>query len=243
VDVVVLPDEAAVARRGADIALAALDLREAPLLLAATGNSPLGVYAEMARRHHTGDVALDGLRVAQLDEYLDLEPRDRRSLLAWAMRAVIEPMGVPAERVIRLPADGRDPEVTARDYERAIAEAGGVDLAILGLGPNGHLGFNEPPSGRDAPTRVVELTPESLESNARYWEGDPVPERAVTAGMTVIMAARRVLLVVLGEGKREILRRLLDDPVGPELPASWLRTHAAATVLADRAAMGDGSRA
>lgn len=236
-----LPDEATVARRGADIALAALDLRVAPVLLAATGNSPLGVYAEMARRHDTGDVALDGLRVAQLDEYLDLEPGDRRSLLAWARRAVVEPLGIPPERVIRLSADGRDPAEVSREYERAIAEAGGIDLAILGLGPNGHLGFNEPPSGRDAPTRVVELTPESLESNARYWEGDPVPARAVTAGMTVILAARRVLLIVVGEGKREILRRLLDDPVGPELPASWLRTHPAATLLADRAALGPGA--
>jgi glucosamine-6-phosphate deaminase len=240
VEVVVLPDEAAVARHGADLAVGALRGRERPVLLAATGTSPLGIYAELAARRVAGDEAFEGLRIAQLDEYLDLRPGDRRSLYDWATRVVAEPLGVPPERVIGLAGDGKkeDERAACAAYERAIGDAGGIDLAVLGLGPNGHLGFNEPPSDRDAPTRIVELAAASLESNARYWDGAPVPRRAITAGMRVIMSARRVLLVVLGEGKHSILGRVLHEPIGSLLPATWLRTHPAATLLADEAAMG-----
>ena len=129
-------------------------------------------------------------------------------------------------------SDGIGFEIAAR-----LARSG-VDLAVLGLGPNGHLGFNEPPSGRDAPTRVVELAPESIRSNARYWGSeDDVPRRAVTAGMSVLMAARTVILVVAGASKRAILREVLEGPVTERVPASFLQRHPRAVVLADRAAL------
>jgi len=110
-------------------------------------------------------------------------------------------------------------------------------VSVLGLGPNGHLGFNEPPSGPSAPTRVVELAEASLRSNARYWGSTAaVPPRAITVGMDRLLAARRTVLVVKGAGKREILRRLVTDPVGDDLPASHLRGVPGAVLLADRAA-------
>jgi glucosamine-6-phosphate deaminase len=240
VEVVVLPDAAAVAQRGADLAVAALRARERPVLLAATGNSPKGLYRELAARRARGERVFERLRVAQLDEYLDLRAGDRRSLLAWMTRDVVEPLGVASRDVIALARDGVSPEQACRDYTAELNAAGGVDLAVLGLGPNAHLGFNEPPSGPESVTREVELAPDSLESNARYWEGEGVPRRAITAGMDVIMAARRVLLVVLGAEKGRILGRVLHEPMGPLLPASFLRVHPAATLLADEAAIGSG---
>ena len=207
--------------------------RPDPTLMPALGTSALGVYAGLGEPAAAGDADPTGLRLVQLDEYLGLEPDDPRSLAGWLRRDVAAPLGVPNDRIITLPGDAPDPEVACRDYDAAVAAAGGIDVAVLGLGPNGHLGFNEPPSPADAPTRAVDLTPESVESNARYWPDHEVPRRALTAGMPTILAARRIVLVVTGARKREILRRLLIGPVGPDLPASYLRECAAATLLAD----------
>ena len=132
----------------------------------------------------------------QLDEYLGVPESDPRSLWAWMKRSFVEPLGIG--RTVRLD----DPA----QFEGEIRELGGLDLAILGLGPNGHLGFNEPPSPPDAPTRRLDLTPASLESNRAYWGDLPVPTQAVTAGMNVILAARQTLLLVSGAHKRTVLR-------------------------------------
>jgi len=210
--------------------------RSGATLMPALGTSALPVYAELARWHDDGRIDLGGLRLVQLDEYVPLEAADDRSLIGWLERAVAGPLGVPADRIIRLGGDAPDPEGAARAYDRAVKAAGGIDVAILGLGPNGHLGFNEPPSDAAAPTRLVRLTPESLAANARYWPGRPVPADALTAGMATILEARRILLVVSGEEKRAILRRMLTEDVSPHCPASYLRGHPATTVLADRAA-------
>jgi glucosamine-6-phosphate deaminase len=122
-------------------------------------------------------------------------------------------------------------------YDEAVAQEGGLDLSVLGLGPNGHLGFNEPPADPDSSTRVVTLSPESVTSNARYWgASDRVPRKAVTAGMRVLLAARHTVLVVSGAHKRDILRRALVGPETPDVPASFLRRAAGVTVVADRAA-------
>ncbi|MCA1597137.1 MAG: 6-phosphogluconolactonase, partial [Chloroflexi bacterium] len=144
-------------------------------------------------------------------------------------------MEVPESRVVTLPGDTGDPLGACQDYDRAVAAAGGFDLAILGLGPNGHLGFNEPPAEPEAPTRVVTLTAASLESNARYWDGQ-APLQAMTAGMAAILAARKALLLVSGAHKSAILHRSLEGPVTPDVPASFLQLLPSAVVVMDRAA-------
>ena len=236
---IVTEDYEALSRVGADEVAALVASRPDATLLVATGDTPMGLYRQLTARRQRGDLDASRLRVVQLDEYLGLGPDDRRSLYGWMMRSFVEPLGVPPANVIRLPGDAADPGAACRSYDAAIRAAGGVDLAVLGLGPNGHLGFNEPPVAADAPTRVVELTPESVESNARYWGGtDHVPRRALTAGMAVLLAARRTLLVVSGPHKQDILRRTVDGPVTGDVPATFLRRAADVTVVADRAAAG-----
>lgn len=179
------------------------------------------------------------LTVFQLDEYLDVTADDSRSLYGWAKSALLDPLGIPDRNMVRLPGDTRDPEASCRAYAAAVRERGGIDLAVLGLGPNGHLGFNEPPSPPDAPTRPVDLTESSIESSSRYWGGrERVPRRALTAGMAELLAARHVVLLVAGAAKREILRRALWEPATPLVPASYLQGAPRVTVIADAAAMG-----
>lgn len=229
-------DARALAVEAAAVMAEIVNRRPDALLLAATGQTPLDTYAELARLRQAGRVDAARLCVAQLDEYLALDDDDPRLLFGWMERALLAPLGIDAARVIRFETGDADEARAARAYDARVASVGGIELAVLGLGANGHLGFNEPPSGADAPTRSVSLSPETLASNALYWSGAAVPARALTAGMTTILSSRRILLLVSGERKADILGRLLRSDPDPDLPASFLRRHPATIVLADRAA-------
>jgi glucosamine-6-phosphate deaminase len=237
VHLIEVDDYVGVSRVGADLIAAVIRDRPAATILVATGNTPMGAYAELAARRERGELDTSRVRAVQLDEYLGIPADDRRSLYGWMLRSFVAPLGIPTENVVRLPSDAADPLAACRAFDEAVRTAGGIDLAVLGLGLNGHLGFNEPPAAPDAPTRVVTLTEESLESNAVYWGGrEQVPPAALTAGMTTLLAARQTLLLVSGAHKREILARTLDGPVTPEVPASYLQRAADVSVVADRAA-------
>jgi glucosamine-6-phosphate deaminase len=223
---------------GADIIAQTLAEKPGAAILVATGNTPMGIYREVARRQDAGELDARQVRVFQLDEYLGLDgPDDYRSLNGWTQRSFVEPLGIPDAQVTPLRADG-DLQRACADYDAAVAAAGGIDLAIMGLGPNGHLGFNEPPSGPDSPTRVIDLAEASIESNAVYWGGrDNVPRTAMTAGMNVILGASQIVLVVAGKHKRDILARAISGPVTDDVPSSWLQRASNVTILADREAM------
>jgi glucosamine-6-phosphate deaminase len=234
---VVVDDYPALSRAGAEIVAGVIAARPAAALVLATGDTPMGLYRELAERRRRGEVDTSRLRVFQLDEYRGLRADDRRSLYGWTRRAILEPWAIPDAHFVRLDGQAPSPGAACRAYDEAVRAAGGFDLAVLGLGPNGHLGFNEPPTGPSAPTRLVALTEASLQSNARYWGGrDQVPGQALTAGLALLLAARRIILVVSGEHKHAILRRTVEGPMTPEVPASFLQQAAGAVVIADRAA-------
>ena len=217
------------AARAADFIAAELERKPNLTVLVATGNTPMLTYAELERRVRRKELDCSSVTAVQLDEYLGVPESDPRSLYGWMRRSFLEPLGI--SKVIRFDLK-LEPDHACAYFESEVTRAGGIDLAILGLGPNGHLGFNEPPSGPLSPTRALELTPESLSSNATYWEALPVPTHALTAGMNQILASRRVLLLVSGAHKRDILARALSGPQTPDLPASFLRD-TDLTVLAD----------
>lgn len=238
-------DGAAVGLRVADSLLEALLLPAARPLGLATGRTMEPVYAALLRRLADLETSrrralLQGWSSFNLDDYVGLGPDHPASFQAAMRRHLGDPLGLPAS-ALRVPdGDAADPEAEARRYGAAIAAAGGIGLQVLGLGENGHIGFNEPPCPADAPTRCVDLREATRRQNASAFGGDPdrVPRRAITVGLAEILAAEKVLLVVLGSAKATILRRVLEGPPQAQLPASWLLAHPDLTVIVDRAALG-----
>jgi len=236
-NLMIVDDYEALSRAGADWVTESVNAKPDAAIVIATGETPMGVYRELAERRSRGLIDTSRLRVFELDAYLGLVPDDRRSLFGWARRSFIEPLGIAEENVVRLAGDARDPWEACRRYEATVRKVGGFDLSILGLGPNGHLGFNEPPSLPDAPTRVVDLTPESIVSNGRYWGGEEqVPRQALTCGMDLLLKARRTLLLVSGMHKHQIVHRAVEGPQTPDVPASYLQSASHVTILVDQEA-------
>ena len=234
-------DAAAVAEVVAQRLLEALEAG-GPVGLA-TGRTMEPVYAALRRRLLTWDEdrrqgLLQRWRSFNLDEYVGLGPMDGGSFAADMHAALAGPLGLPPGR-LQLP-DGlaADPELEARRYGAAVAAAGGITLQLLGLGGNGHVGFNEPPCPAHASCRCLALSAATRQQNAGAFGGDPtaVPARAITLGTAEILAAQVVLLVVTGAAKAEILRRSLQEPPDPAVPASWLQHHPRLEVVVDAAA-------
>ncbi len=242
-ELIITENYAALSRAAAERMAAVIRAKPDAAVVVATGNTPMGMYRELAERRGRGEIDTSRLRVFQLDAYLGLTDDDPRSLYGWMKRAFLDPLGVSDANVVRLLGDAADPAGVCRAYDRAVEQVGGFDLSVLGLGPNGHLGFNEPPSAADAPTRVVGLTPASVASNAPYWGGaGRVPRKALTAGMIQLLGARQTILVVSGAHKQEILRRTLEDRPTPDVPSSYLQQAANVTIIADRAAWPGGKQ-
>jgi len=239
--VIVTEDYATLSRAAAE--WVAVAVTEKPNAVAAfpTGSSPLGLFAELSERHRQGLFDASQLRIFLLDEYMGIADDDPRSLYSWLQQSLFAPLAIGDEQIARLPTQTGDPEAACRAYEQSLIAAGGLDFLVLGLGPNGHIGYNDPPSAGHDPTRIVTLTPESIAGAAKDFGGiENVPPTAMALGMVPLLAARQILLIVSGERKREILDRTLNGPITPDVPASYLRQAVNVTVLADRAALPEG---
>lgn len=240
----VLPSLEAVAEEAATALVeACLEHPRRPLGLA-TGRTMAPVYAALAaqvraRPSRERDVLRQRWRSFNLDEYVGLGPDDPQSFAAEMRRGLCQPLGVHPDRVHLPDGQAPDPAAEASRYGAALRQAGGVGLQILGLGMNGHVGFNEPPCGPDSCCRCVPLTASTRQANAMAFGGDPsrVPREAITLGLAEILQADRILLVVTGAAKAPVLRRLLQSPPSEELPASWLHGHPSVRLLADAAAL------
>jgi glucosamine-6-phosphate deaminase len=237
VEVLILESPAEVARLGADRIAALVRRKPDAVLGLATGSSPLGIYAELGRRVAAGELDLSRVRGFALDEYVGIPPDHPQSYAAVIEREVVGPLGLRAERV-RVP-DGRatDLEAAAADYDRAIAEAGGIDLQILGIGANGHIGFNEPTSSFGSRTRIKTLAPRTRADNARFFaDAGEVPTHCLTQGLGTILEAAQLLLVAQGEAKADAVGATVEGPLTSMCPGSALQLHRRAAVVVDEAA-------
>lgn len=196
-----------------------------------TGSTPLPVYERLPGALAARGVTAAAATIVLLDEYLGLPAGHRARCDQVLRRTVIDPLA-PA-RVIAFEVDGVEPaDAACTAFDASVASVGGLDLVVLGLGRNGHVGMNEPGSPADAPTRVVELAPSTREA-ARGYGVDPPPTHGVTLGMAGILAAHEVWLLATGSAKADILAATLDGPVTTEVPASLLRGHPGLRLIVD----------
>ncbi|MFS2242768.1 glucosamine-6-phosphate deaminase [Microbacterium sp. OR16] len=234
-EVVILESKAAAGALVADEIVRLIDEVKSPVLGLATGSTPLPVYEALRDRLAGHDVS--HVRGFALDEYVGLDVAHPESYRSVITREVIEPLGLDPE-LIRVPnGDLETIRHAGDDYERDIIEAGGVDLQLLGIGTDGHIGFNEPGSSFASTTRLKTLTEQTREDNARFFDSiDEVPRHCITQGLGTILRARHLVLLAFGEAKADAVAAALEGPVSAMMPASAVQLHAHVTVVLDEAA-------
>jgi glucosamine-6-phosphate deaminase len=236
-EIVILPTPADVGRAAAGKVAVVISANPTAAIGLATGSSPRGIYSDLARRVNAGEVSFELARGFALDEYVGIALEHPESYASIIDRDVVKPLGFDPSRV-RVP-DGRatDLDAAAKGYEAAIHAAGGIDIQILGIGTNGHIGFNEPTSSFASRTRIKTLAPRTREDNARFFDSlDDVPTHCLTQGLGTILDARALLLVAQGEQKADAIAAAVEGPLTSFVPGSALQFHAHATVIVDEAA-------
>ncbi len=234
----IVKDTQEMGRAAADIFSEQIAKKPDSVLGLATGSTPLPLYAELVQRSRAGQTDFTRVRTVNLDEYVGLGPTHPQSYRYFMQQHLFDHIPVKSENT-SLP-DGLADDLTAvcRDYDARIAAWGGIDLQLLGIGHNGHIGFNEPGTVFTLKTHAVQIAERTRLANARFFGDDPgqVPSQAITMGIGNIMGARKIVLLVSGQNKAQIVRRAFFEDVTPEVPASVLQLHADVTIIADREA-------
>ncbi|KAE8763631.1 glucosamine-6-phosphate deaminase [Georgenia thermotolerans] len=237
-EVVIQPSAEAIAVLVADAIERLLAAKPDAVLGLATGSSPLAVYDELARRCAAGRVSFARARAFMLDEYVGLpadHPERYRNVIDREFASRVD---IPPDAVQGPDGNAEDLPAACAAYEAAIADAGGVDLQLLGIGTDGHIAFNEPGSSLASRTRLKTLTAQTRADNARFFGGDVglVPRHCLTQGLATIMSARHLVLVATGRAKAEAVHQLVEGTVSARWPATIMQHHPHATVLLDDAA-------
>lgn len=204
----------------------------------ATGSSPIPTYQYMAQEYAAGHVSFRNVTTFNLDEYCDLPQKDPNSYYSFMFDNLFRHTDIDSARVNFLDGNAADDKAECAQYEKRIKDAGGIDLQLLGIGNNGHIGFNEPDDHFSKGTHCVDLTESTIQANSRLFDSiDDVPRQAYTMGTQTIMYARMILVVANGEAKAQAVHDMCYGPVTPECPASILQLHTNCVVVADEAAL------
>jgi glucosamine-6-phosphate deaminase len=235
--IVILPDADAVAQYGADQFIRLLQKKPRAVLGLATGSTPVALYKKLIDSCQRGDVSFTHATSFNLDEYLGLSPTHPQSYRYFMQQQLFDHIDIQPENTAVPPGDAEDPIAACHHYEDQITAAGGIDLQLLGLGRNGHIGFNEPSSGLRSRTRVKTLTQATIDDNARFFaKGEYQPHLSITMGIGTILDARKVLLLATGASKADAVKAMVEGPLSAACPASALQLHQHAVVVLDEAA-------
>lgn len=203
----------------------------------ATGSTPEGMYAELVKNYRERNLDFSDVVTFNLDEYVSLEPGHPQSYQYYMRRHLFDHVNIASENINIPSGCAADLESECRAYDARIEKAGGIDLQVLGIGANGHIGFNEPDSSLKVATHCVSLTEETIAANSRFFETpQQVPRKAVTMGVGSIMKAAKIILLASGSGKAEAIRQTTGGAVTTAVPASILQVHKDVTLIVDRAA-------
>ena len=225
-------------RKAANIISAQVIMKPNCVLGLATGSTPIGTYDQLVEWYNKGDLDFSEVTTVNLDEYKGLPRTNDQSYYYFMHQHLFDRVNIDPERTNVPNGMEPDAEKECGRYEELIRSLGGVDLQLLGLGHNGHIGFNEPGEAFEKETHCVDLTESTIEANKRFFaSAEDVPKQAYTMGIKTIMQAKKILIVVNGENKADIVERAFFGPVTPEVPASILQLHNDVTLVGDEAAL------
>lgn len=225
-------------RKAANIISAQIIMKPHCVLGLATGSTPIGAYKQLVEWYNKGDLDFSEVTTINLDEYKGLPKDNNQSYYYFMNENLFNHVNIDKSRTYLPDGMEEDSEKACRDYNEIIHSVGGADLQLLGLGHNGHIGFNEPGIAFETETHCVNLTERTVKANMRFFlSEDDVPRQAYTMGIKTIMSARKILVVVSGEDKADIVKEAFFGPVTPSVPASILQLHNDVTVVADEAAL------
>jgi len=231
-------DYAELSRKAANIIASQVIMKPDCVLGLATGSSPLGTYKELIDRYNTGDLDFSEIKSVNLDEYKGLTRDNDQSYYYFMYNNFFKHINIDMANTNVPDGTEADSDVACSKYNKIIESVGGIDLQLLGIGRNGHIGFNEPDDEFVKLTHCVDLQPSTIEANKRFFASiDDVPKQAYTMGIQTIMQAKKVLLIASGEDKAEAVKAAFFGPVTPKVPASILQLHSDCVVVADEAAL------
>ena len=234
---VVAKDYDDMSRKAANIIAAQILLKPNSVLGLATGSTPIGTYSQLVEKYQAGELDFSQITTVNLDEYRGLSPEDDQSYQYFMNYHLFSKVNLPSKNHFLPDGTNTDSEAECERYKNVIHSQGGVDLQLLGLGHNGHIGFNEPSDTFVKDVHLVDLTERTIEANKRFFaSADDVPKQAYTMGIGTIFQAKTILLVVSGAEKMEALDKVMNGPISPQVPGSILQLHSNVIVVADEAA-------
>ena len=227
-----------VSRKAANIMSAQIIMKPNAVLGLATGSTPVGLYKQLIEWYNKGDLDFSQITSVNLDEYKGLSGDNDQSYRYFMNTNLFDHVNIDKNKTYVPNGLEEDSDKACADYNEIIRSVGGIDIQLLGIGGNGHIGFNEPGEAFEKETHCVDLTESTIKANARFFESmDEVPKQAYTMGIGTIMQAKKILIIVSGEDKADIVRDAFFGPVTPRVPASILQMHSDVTLVADEAAL------
>lgn len=235
--IIVEKDYHAMSKKAALMVASQITLKPDSNLGLATGGTPLAMYDKLIEMYREDEIDFSEVQSFNLDEYCGLEADHPNSYHYYMNDNFFNDINIKKENIHIPNGSAEDFEKECRNYEESIKSARGIDLQILGIGSNGHIGFNEPDENLNVATEVVNLTEETIEANSRYFDSkDEVPQKAISMGMATILKADRIILLASGREKAEAIKRTVSGKISTQVPASLLQTHPQITILLDREA-------
>jgi glucosamine-6-phosphate deaminase len=221
----------------ADLVAQQIEAKPDTVLGLATGSTPEGMYAELIKKYEAGKLDFAAVRSVNLDEYYPIKPDNDQSYRYFMDHHLFNHVNIKKENVHIPSGEMKNPAIECKEYDEMVERDGGIDLQLLGIGQNGHIGFNEPGDSLYYETHLTDLTENTIQANSRFFASiDDVPKQAITMGLGTIMKAKKILLLASGKNKHEAIAHLLGDRIDPKVPATLLKVHPDVVIICDKAA-------
>ena len=224
----------------ADVIAKQISIKKDSVLGLATGSTPVGMYKKLIEMNKSGMIDFSEIKTVNLDEYYPISPDNRQSYRYFMNDNLFDHVNINKDNTYVPNGEAEDADAACEEHEKIIKALGGIDIQVLGIGQNGHIGFNEPEENLSLYTHKTGLTESTINANSRFFsEGEVIPTAALTMGMGTIFGAKKIILLINGKNKREVFRQLLTDKITTSCPATFLKLHPNVIVFCDSEAYGD----